>query len=135
MKEINRLITVTNRNIDINEKILLHVMEVLTSTFYLTSGTRVSGTISISTIRRTLLRRIAYSLNLILKDVKITNSSTTRQIIEYTNFDRNQIAKCMLLTEEENNTRQKENLLLDVRFKDKGNGHLDRHLKPHEREL
>jgi len=70
-----------------------------------------------------------------LKEIKIVNPETGRNVMRYKDFDRNQIANCMLLTADENGAGGKGDTLPDDWFEDKDREYLNMHLIPKDREL
>lgn len=56
-------------------------------------------------------------------------------ILKYKVTDRNQIANCMLLSQEENGAGEKGSTIPEVWFKNKGNDYLDMHLIPKDKNL
>jgi uncharacterized protein with ParB-like and HNH nuclease domain len=70
-----------------------------------------------------------------LKEIKIVNPETGRNVMRYRDFDRNQIANCMLLTADENGAGGKGDALPDEWFEDKDADYLNRHLIPNDHEL
>jgi hypothetical protein len=72
----------------------------------------------------------------LLRTVKDVSPETGRRsILKYKDFDRNQIANCMLLTAEENGAGGKSDTPPDVWFEDKSEEYLDMHLIPRDKEL
>lgn len=72
----------------------------------------------------------------LLRTVKDVSPDTGRKsIIRYKQFDRDQIANCMLLTAEENGAGGKGSRLPEEWFNDKDDEYLDMHLIPKDREL
>jgi uncharacterized protein with ParB-like and HNH nuclease domain len=71
-----------------------------------------------------------------LKKVKTLNPRTNRRdLMKYKDADRNQLANCMLLTQQENGAGGKSDTLPDVWFAGKDQAYLDMHLIPKDREL
>jgi hypothetical protein len=70
-----------------------------------------------------------------LKEIKIVNPETGRNVMRYRDFDRNQIANCMLLTADENGAGGKGDTLPDKWFEDKDADYLNMHLIPDDHEL
>jgi uncharacterized protein with ParB-like and HNH nuclease domain len=70
-----------------------------------------------------------------LKEIKIVNPETGRNVMKYKDFDRNQIANCMLLTADENGAGGKGDTLPDKWFEDKDGDYLKMHLIPEDHEL
>lgn len=71
-----------------------------------------------------------------LKDVKVKDElSGPRGRMKYQVYDRDQVANCMLLTQEENGFQSKSGQLPEAWFKDKDEAYLERHLIPRDRDL
>ena len=70
-----------------------------------------------------------------MKEIKIVNPDTGRNVMRYREFDRNQIANCMLLTATENGAGGKRDTLPDEWFEDKDENYLNMHLIPKDHEL
>lgn len=72
----------------------------------------------------------------LLRKVKTPNPKTGRRdILKYKQFERDQIANCMLLTAQENGAGGKGNILPEEWFRDKNETYLNLHLIPQDREL
>ncbi|MBD2467867.1 DUF262 domain-containing protein [Nostoc sp. FACHB-145] len=72
----------------------------------------------------------------VLRKIKTINPNTGRKdILKYLQFDRDQIANCMLLTAKENGAGGKKDILPEQWFSGKDDSYLDLHLIPKEREL
>ncbi|BDA72469.1 DUF262 [Calothrix sp. PCC 7716] len=71
-----------------------------------------------------------------LRKIKKINPTTNRKdTLKYLQFDRDQIANCMLLTAEENGAGGKKDILPEDWFNDKNDNYLDIHLIPKDKEL
>jgi len=71
-----------------------------------------------------------------LRKVKIENPRTHRKdLLKYHEPERNQLANCMLLTQQENGSGGKGDTLPEEWFKDKNQAYLERHLIPTNPEL
>lgn len=70
-----------------------------------------------------------------LKEIKVTNPETGRKVMKYKDFERNQIANCMLLTLRENGAGGKGAIPPNEWFADKDDDYLDMHLIPKNPEL
>lgn len=71
-----------------------------------------------------------------LKSIKTANPTTgAKNIIKYKQRDRDQIANCMLLTQEENGTGGKTDIHPEKWFEDKPDAYLDLHLIPKNKQL
>jgi uncharacterized protein with ParB-like and HNH nuclease domain len=71
-----------------------------------------------------------------LKSIKIPNPKTgVQNIMKYKQFDRDQIANCMLLTKAENGSSGKTDILPEIWFEGKSDGYLDLHLIPKNKNL
>lgn len=71
-----------------------------------------------------------------LKKIKAANPNTGHMnILKYRDYDRNQLANCMLLTAAENGAGGKTNILPEEWFKGKSPDYLDKHLIPKNPEL
>jgi hypothetical protein len=71
-----------------------------------------------------------------LKKVKMINPDTGRKDLQrYRAADRNQLANCMLLTQQENGAGGKSDIPPDVWFADKSEDYLDMHLIPKDPHL
>ncbi|MDD3653119.1 MAG: HNH endonuclease family protein [Desulfotomaculaceae bacterium] len=72
----------------------------------------------------------------LLKTVKIENPRTGyKNILKYKSQDRDQIANCMLLTQQENGAGGKSNLTPEKWFADKSDDYFEMHLIPKDKEL
>ncbi|BBD63286.1 hypothetical protein NIES2109_61360 (plasmid) [Nostoc sp. HK-01] len=72
----------------------------------------------------------------VLRKIKTINPNTGRKdILKYLQFDRDQIANCMLLTAKENGAGGKKDILPEQWFSGKDDSYLDLHLIPKEPEL
>ena len=71
----------------------------------------------------------------LLKKAKVLNPETGRKVMKYWEADRNQLANCMLLTQQENGAGGKWDTPPDVWFADKSDEYLDMHLIPNDRNL
>ncbi len=71
-----------------------------------------------------------------LRKIKKINPTTNRKdTLKYLQFDRDQIANCMLLTAKENGAGGKTDILPEDWFSEKDDDYLDLHLIPKEKEL
>ncbi|GEN45401.1 GmrSD restriction endonuclease domain-containing protein [Alkalibacillus haloalkaliphilus] len=70
-----------------------------------------------------------------LQKVKEVNPQSGREVLSYKKKDRDQIANCMLLTQQENGAGGKSNQLPEIWFADKSEEYLDMHLIPRDKEL
>ncbi len=71
-----------------------------------------------------------------LKKIKVVNPETGKyNLMKYKQEARNQLANCMLLTQEENGAGGKFDTLPEVWFADKPEDYLDMHLIPKDKEL
>ncbi|WP_218143549.1 GmrSD restriction endonuclease domain-containing protein [Piscibacillus halophilus] len=70
-----------------------------------------------------------------LQKVKEVNPQSGRKVLSYKKRDRDQIANCMLLTQQENGAGGKSNQLPEEWFADKSEEYLDMHLIPKNKEL
>lgn len=71
-----------------------------------------------------------------LKGIKVSNPNTGRNdLMKYPQTLRDQIANCMLLTQAENGSSGKTDILPEVWFSDKSEEYLDLHLIPKNKEL
>jgi uncharacterized protein with ParB-like and HNH nuclease domain len=70
-----------------------------------------------------------------LKEIKIVNPETGRRVMKYREFERDQIANCMLLTAAENGAGGKADIPPDEWFEDKDDDYLNMHLIPNDPEL
>ncbi len=71
-----------------------------------------------------------------LKKIKVANPETGKcNMVKYKQEFRNQLANCMLLTQEENGAGEKWDTLPEVWFADKDVDYLDMHLVPHDKSL
>ncbi len=72
----------------------------------------------------------------LLRKVKITNQTTNhKNILKYKQFERDQIANCMLLTAKENGAGGKKNIPPEDWFRNKDDSYLELHLIPKNQEL
>jgi hypothetical protein len=72
----------------------------------------------------------------VLRQVKAVNPRTGRKdVLKYKDAERNQIANCMLLTQQENGSGGKSNTLPEVWFANKSDEYLDMHLIPNDKSL
>ena len=72
----------------------------------------------------------------LLRKVKTINPTTNRKdILKYLQFDRDQIANCMLLTAQENGAGGKRDIPPEEWFRTKSDNYLTLHLIPKDREL
>ncbi len=72
----------------------------------------------------------------LLRKIKETNPNTGRKdLLKYRQFDRDQIANCMLLTAQENGAGGKRDIPPEDWFSDKDESYLNLHLIPTDREL
>jgi len=71
----------------------------------------------------------------LLKGVKVVNEESGRRVMKYKDWDRNQIANCMLLTAQENGAGGKSDTPPEEWFEDKDDVYLDMHLIPKDKEL
>ncbi|MCM3322260.1 GmrSD restriction endonuclease domain-containing protein [Cytobacillus kochii] len=70
-----------------------------------------------------------------LKTIKNVNSTTGRKVLAYRAEDRDQIANCMLLTQQENGSGGKGATLPEEWFNGKSDDYLDMHLIPRDKNL
>ena len=70
-----------------------------------------------------------------LREIKVVDPSTGRQYMKYRDFERNQIANCMLLTRDENGMGGKGETTPEIWFKDKDDKYLNMHLIPRNKDL
>lgn len=70
-----------------------------------------------------------------LKTVKKVNPETGRKVLKYKSEDRDQIANCMLLTQQENGSGGKSDSLPEKWFEDKSDDYLEMHLIPKDKNL
>lgn len=70
-----------------------------------------------------------------LKTIKNVNATTGRKVLAYRAEDRDQIANCMLLTQQENGSGGKGAILPEKWFEDKSDDYLDMHLIPRDNNL
>ena len=70
-----------------------------------------------------------------LADIKVVNLETGKKNMKYREKDRNQLANCMLLTQQENGAGGKSDILPEDWFADKPDEYLDMHLIPKDRTL
>ncbi|MEG9298386.1 DUF262 domain-containing protein [Mangrovibacillus sp. Mu-81] len=70
-----------------------------------------------------------------LKTIKNVNSTTGRKVLAYRAEDRDQIANCMLLTQQENGSGGKSATLPEEWFNGKSDDYLDMHLIPRDKNL
>ncbi|WP_102026203.1 GmrSD restriction endonuclease domain-containing protein [Salirhabdus sp. Marseille-P4669] len=70
-----------------------------------------------------------------LKTVKKVNPETGRKVLKYKSEDRDQIANCMLLTQQENGSGGKSDTLPENWFQGKTDGYLEMHLIPKDKNL
>lgn len=70
-----------------------------------------------------------------LKTIKNVNPNTGRKVLAYRAEDRDQIANCMLLTQQENGSGGKGATLPEEWFEGKSNDYLDMHLIPRDKNL
>ncbi|MBK6432966.1 DUF262 domain-containing HNH endonuclease family protein [Candidatus Amarolinea dominans] len=70
-----------------------------------------------------------------LRKVKQINLETGKSVMKYREAERNQLANCMLLTQQENGAGGKGEALPEYWFADKSDEYLDMHLIPKDREL
>ncbi len=70
-----------------------------------------------------------------LRNIKIKNPETGRPVMRYRDFDRNQLANCMLLTKEENGPGGKGATLPEAWFAEKDQEYLKKHLIPEDKKL
>lgn len=72
----------------------------------------------------------------VLRQVKAVNPRTGRKdVLKYKDAERNQIANCMLLTQQENGSGGKSDTLPEVWFANKSDEYLDMHLIPNDKSL
>jgi len=71
----------------------------------------------------------------VLRKVKAVNPETGRQVMRYYEADRNQLANCMLLTQQENGPGGKGDTLPEVWFANEPDEYLEMHLIPKDRSL
>jgi len=71
----------------------------------------------------------------LLKSVKIVSPETGYKVMRYKAGDRNQLANCMLLTQQENGSGGKTDIPPEEWFKDKPASYLEKHLIPADPEL
>jgi len=71
----------------------------------------------------------------LLRKVTVTNPETGHPVMKYREADRNQLANCMLLTQEENGFQGKSAIPPEVWFSDKDSSYLEMHAIPTDREL
>ncbi len=71
----------------------------------------------------------------LLKDIKVKNPETGRNVMKYKEFDRDQIANCMLLTAAENRAGGKGDTPPEEWFKDNDATYLETHLIPNNPSL
>ena len=72
----------------------------------------------------------------VLRKVKMANPRTGRSdLMKYKEADRNQLANCMLLTQQENGAGGKSDLLPELWFAEKDETYLDMHMIPRDRSL
>lgn len=70
-----------------------------------------------------------------LKEIKVTNPQTGRPCMKYHDYERNQLANCMLLTKEENGAGGKWDKLPEDWFSNKDPEYLRKHLIPEDPSL
>lgn len=70
-----------------------------------------------------------------LKQIKVPNPETGRPIIKYKQDYRDQLANCMLLTQDENGAGGKSDILPEVWFAGKSDAYLNMHLIPKDENL
>jgi hypothetical protein len=70
-----------------------------------------------------------------LKNVKVINSETGRKVMKYHQWQRNQLANCMLLTQQENGRGGKSDTPPEIWFADKPRDYLEMHLIPPDKEI
>jgi hypothetical protein len=71
----------------------------------------------------------------VLKTVKEVNPDSGRKILKYRAEDRDQIANCMLLTQQENGSGGKSDTLPEKWFEGKSDDYLNIHLIPKDKDL
>jgi hypothetical protein len=72
----------------------------------------------------------------VLRKVKMANPRTGRSdLMKYKEAERNQLANCMLLTQQENGAGGKSDTLPELWFAEKDETYLDMHMIPHDRSL
>lgn len=133
---INKLIREAGRNIDVTEKTIVDAGYGDADLFLLFNIWYTHFGFNFAPSYEDNLPQVDHIFpQSILKSIKVTNPTTGRSKMKYTDTERNQIANCMLLTASENGTGRKGDTPPEIWFDGKNEAYLDRHLIPHNKEL